>query len=250
VLRPRTSTTTVRAAVDLFRAFRAEQTDPDRFYTALARHAVDQVAAHVDLPGRTVLDVGGGPGYFTAEFTSRGADCYLVEPDPHEMRGARSGRAAILADGYWLPFVDGRFDVCFSSNVLEHVEDVTGFLDEMIRVTRPGGLAYVAFTNWYSPWGGHEMSPWHYLGAGRAAARYERRTGRAPKHRVSENLFQIHIGPTLRHVRERDDVSIVEARPRYYPAISRHILRIPLLREFVTWNLMVILRRDEGGDRS
>ena len=42
--------------------------------------------------------------------------------------------------------------------------DPMGLIEEMIRVTRPGGLVYLSFTNWYSPWGGHEMSPWHYLG--------------------------------------------------------------------------------------
>jgi SAM-dependent methyltransferase len=235
----------LRAALDLFRAFRAERDDPDRFYTLLARHSVGQVAAHADLAGRTVLDVGGGAGYFTAEFTARGAACYLVEPDRRELRGGVGGARAVLADGYWLPFADGCADVCFSSNVLEHVRDPFGFLDELVRVTRPGGLVYVAFTNWYSPWGGHELSPWHYLGADHAARRYVRRTGRAPKHRRGGNLFAVHVGAVLRHVRGRADVTVVDARPRYYPAPARHLLAIPLLREVATWNLMLLLRRRE-----
>ena len=53
-------------SVRLFRLFLAEQTDPDRFYTALAEDAVSQVADHCELAGSTVLDVGGGPGYCTA----------------------------------------------------------------------------------------------------------------------------------------------------------------------------------------
>jgi SAM-dependent methyltransferase len=116
--------------------------------------------------------VGGGAGYFTAAFRAAGADCYLFEPDLDELLS--SGPVSdgtvkdgvVLADGYWLPVRDGCADICFSSNVLEHVADPIGLIGEMIRVTRPGGLIYLSFTNWYSPWGGHEMSPWHYLGCG------------------------------------------------------------------------------------
>jgi SAM-dependent methyltransferase len=243
--RPLPATGSLRAAWTLFRAIRVERDHPYRFYTLLARHSVDQVAAHVDLVGRIVLDVGGAAGYFTEEFSSRGATCYLVEPDRRELRDD-SGAQTILADGYWLPFTDACADVCFSSNVLEHVKDPFGLLDEMVRVTRPGGLVYVAFTNWYSPWGGHEMAPWHYLGADYAARRYTSRTGRRPKHRFGENLFAIHIGPVLRHVRGRDDVTVIDARPRYYPAPIRHLLALPLVREFATWNLMLLLRRREN----
>ena len=37
-----------------------------------------------------------------------------------------------------------------SSNVLEYVRDPAGFIDEMIRVTRPGGLVYLSYTVWLS----------------------------------------------------------------------------------------------------
>jgi SAM-dependent methyltransferase len=155
----------LRRSVRLFRLFMAEQTDPERFYASLAEDAVQQVAEHGELGGRTVVDVGGGGGWFTAAFRARGAHCYLFEPDPAELyfrTGAPAG--AVVADGYWLPVGDGKADVVFSSNVLEHVPDPMGLIEEMIRVTRPGGLVYLSYTNWYSPWGGHEMSPWHLLG--------------------------------------------------------------------------------------
>jgi hypothetical protein len=113
----------------------------------------------------------------------------------------------------------------------------------MIRVTRPGGLVYLSYCNWYSPWGGHEMSPWHYLGPGYARRRYIRRCGRLPKHEVGVNLFPVHIGPVLRALRARSDVCIIEAGPRYYPRWCRPLVRVPVLREVLTWNLMLIMRR-------
>ncbi|WP_431045488.1 class I SAM-dependent methyltransferase [Streptomyces sp. P1-3] len=234
----------MRRSVALFRAFLREQTDPDHCYGLLARDAVRQVERYVPLRDRVVVDIGGGSGHFTEEFRRRGAHSYLFEPDVREL-GAR-GRApagAVVADGYLLPLADGAADVCFSSNVLEHVADPQTFLSEMVRVTRPGGLIYVSFTNWFSPWGGHETAPWHYVGARRARQRYRRRTGRWPKHTVGENLFPLHIGPTLRQVRDRDDVSVVCARSRYWPFLAEAVTRVPGLREVATWNLLLILRR-------
>ena len=231
-------------SVRLFRMFLAEQTDPEKFYAYLAEDAVQQVAEHCELDGRTVVDVGGGGGWFTAAFRARGANCYLFEPDPDELHSRSTPPAgAVIADGYWLPVGDGAADVVFSSNVLEHVPDPMGLVEEMIRVTRPGGLVYLSYTNWYSPWGGHEMSPWHYLGPRFAERRYTRRHQRKPKHTCGVNLFPLHVGPMLRAMQARPDIEIVTARPRYYPRWCRPLVRIPGLREVATWNLLLILRR-------
>ncbi len=157
--------------------------------------------------------------------------------------GEKPPDSAVVADGYLLPLRDGIADVTFSSNVLEHVADPETFLSELARVTRPGGLIYVSFTNWLSPWGGHEWAPWHYFGAERARARYLRRTGRPAKHTLGENLFAVHIGSTLRQVRARDDVTVVSARSRYWPFLAETVVKAPGIREFATWNLLLILRR-------
>lgn len=231
-------------SVRLFRLFLTEQTDPDGFYSALARDAASQLAKFITIPGRIVLDIGGGAGYVTDEFRSRGAHCYLFEPDASEML-ARGGApaGAVLADGYWLPVRDGGADLCVSSNVLEHVRDPGGLIDEMVRATRPGGLIYLSFTNWYSPWGGHEMSPWHYLGADKAERRYVRKYGKQPKNSFGTSLFPVHVGPVLNMVRERRDVEVLSARPRYYPGWCRTLIHVPGLREIATWNLLLIMRR-------
>jgi len=234
----------VLRSVHLFRLFRKEQTDPESFYAGLAEDTVGQLADYFDLAGSTVVDVGGGPGHFTAALRSRGARCYLFEPDADEMLSRGTAPAgAVIADGYWLPVRDGGADVCLSSNVLEHVRDPLGLIDEMVRATRPGGLIFLSFTNWYSPHGGHEMSPWHYLGRGFAERRYTRRAGHPPKNRLGSTLFPVHVGSVLRLMRSRADVRIVDALPRYYPRWCRPVVRIPGLREIATWNLLLILRR-------
>jgi SAM-dependent methyltransferase len=228
----------------LLQMFRSEQADPERFYTFMAEDTVRQVAGHAELAGRTVVDVGGGGGWFTAAFRAHGARCLLIEPDLDALCSRDKAPAgAVLADGLRLPVRDGAADIAFSSNVLEHVPDPLRLIAELIRVTRRDGLIYLAYTNWYSPWGGHEMSPWHYLGAGFAERRYVRRYQHEPRHKVGETLFPVSIGHVLRAVRARSDIEILDARPRYYPPWCRPIVRVPVLREVATWNLMLVMRR-------
>ena len=233
-------------ALRLLAAFRREQSDPGSFYGLLARDSVALLARHARLAGSQVVDVGGGAGYFAAAFRGHGAQCLLIEPDPAELRALGSpGPASVIGDGYWLPLASASVDMCFSCNVLEHVRDPAGFIDEMIRVTRPGGLVYVSYTVWLSPWGGHETAPFHYLGGDYARRRYIRRHGRKPKNAYGETMFPLSVGQVLSLVRQRADVTVVEARPRYYPGWCRFLIYLPGLRELLTWNLLLILRRRE-----
>jgi len=279
-----------RRSVALFRAFRgghAEfdrfyRTDPQEFYRFQATDAVAQLRRYAPVAGKVVIDVGGGPGYFTEALVAAGARCVLVEPEaaePENAAAARSvtpapevddasspaalqdlhrwhikpGRLApgrtVAGDGGRLPLPDAVADVAFSSNVLEHVSDAGAFLDEMVRVTRPGGTIYLSFTAWFSPWGGHETAPWHYLGGRFAARRYERHHGRPPENLFGTSLFARHVGAALRLARAQGGVEVVEALPRYYPDWMRWVVHLPAVRELVTWNLLLVLRRvpEPGG---
>jgi SAM-dependent methyltransferase len=142
-----------------------------------------------------------------------------------------------------LPFADGAFDVSHSSNVLEHVTDPRAFFDEMLRVVRPGGTMFLAFTNWLSPFGGHETSPWHYLGGERAAIHYERKLGYAPTNRFGTSLFRLDISDVLPWARDNQNAELIDIFPRYYPAWTKHMVAIPGVREVTTWNLALVLRR-------
>jgi SAM-dependent methyltransferase len=232
----------VRRSIALLRAFAVEQTRPEVFYGLLAQDSVDLVQRHGSLHGKTVVDVGAGPVEFAAAFCAAGARYLAVDSDPAAIRLA-SGSAAVVAQGGQLPLRTGSVDVAFSSNVLEHVTDPAGFADELVRVVRPGGLVVLSYTNWLSPWGGHETSPFHYLGGRRAIRLYARRYGHLPKNRVGENLFRVSVSFGLRWARRQPAAALLEARPRYYPRWTRVVLRVPGLREVLTWNLFLVLRK-------
>ncbi|WP_416958216.1 class I SAM-dependent methyltransferase [Nocardioides sp. T5] len=228
----------------LFREFGHEQSDPARFYTALARDSADQVSQYHDLSGQLMLDVGGGPGYFREAFEAAGASYVALDADVGELAGAGSIDArTVLGSGMQLPFRDAAVDVCYSSNVLEHVEHPWQMAAEMVRVTRPGGLVFISYTTWWGPWGGHETAPWHYLGGRRARRRYARRHGHEPKNKFGESLFAVSVADGLRWVRTQQEADVVHVLPRYNPWWSRWLLRVPVVREVVTWNLVLVLRK-------
>ena len=239
---PRTRAT-LRRSVALLKAFRVEQTDPDRFYGELAADSVAQLQSYVDLQGATVVDVGGGPGYFAAAFRDAGATYVSIEADLGELSAkSEPGPGSVLGSALALPLRDGSVDVCYSSNVLEHVADPERMLAEMVRVTRAGGTVFCSYTLWLSFWGGHETAPWHYLGGHRAARRYTRTHGHPPKNVYGTSLFAVSAGRVLRWARQRRDVEVVAALPRYHPRWAWWVVRIPGVREFATWNVALVLR--------
>jgi len=242
--RPTEHRATLARSVRLLSAFRREQADPEYFYGLMARDTVAQLRTYTSLDGATVIDVGTGTGLFARELTAAGARCAGIDHELAELVSlGEPGRNTLVASALALPFRSGSADVCFSSNVLEHVPDPWRMADEMVRVTRPGGIVFLSFTNWLSPWGGHETSPWHYLGGERAARRYERRNGRPPKNRFRQSLHPVSVASALAWSRSRSDVEILDAVPRYHPRWANGVIRVPGLRELATWNLVLVLRR-------
>jgi SAM-dependent methyltransferase len=232
-------------SVRLFLAFRTEQASPEAYYTALAQDTILQLGQYAELDGRVVVDVGGGPGFFVRELNRAGARSFCVDADRGELAAlGPAGNDSIAASATRLPISSGAVDVCFSSNVLEHVRDWPAMLAEMMRVTKPGGIVFVAFTNWLSPFGGHETSPWHYLGGEQAVARYQRKHGTMPKNRFGHSLHPVSVAEVLGWARSARGAVVVDAVPRYLPGWTRPLLRVPVLREFLTWNLLLVLRRE------
>lgn len=241
---------TLARSTRLLGEFRYEQSDPARFYGALAADTAAMVddlwaAGHDRRPGLTVLDIGGGPGYFAEAFTQAGWHYVGVEPDPREMHaadhvGSGGPGTFVRASGLALPFADGSVDVCLSSNVAEHVAAPWRLGEEMLRVTRPGGLAIMSYTVWLGPFGGHETGLWHYFGGARAAARYTRRHGRPPKNLYGSSLFAVSAADGLRWARSTG--LLVAAFPRYHPRWAWGLTSVPGFRELLVSNLVLVLQ--------
>jgi SAM-dependent methyltransferase len=237
----------IKRSIRLFRGFLTEQQDPTSFYRLLADDTIREISRYCQLTGARVIDIGGASGYLGEALTDAGASTLTVEYDWSQIvEHGRRLQHGVQADARALPVFDTSFDVAYSSNVLEHVTDPEQMLQEMVRAVTPGGLVFVTYTNWLSPWGGHETSPWHYLGGERAVRRYERRYGRLPKNLYGVNLFNLPITRVLNWARACPNADVLDAFPRYYPHWTWPLVRIRGLREVATWNLALVLRRRDG----
>ncbi len=117
-------------------------------------------------------------------------------------------------------------------------------LGEVARVLRDGGSAWISWTNWWSPWGGHNITPFHLLGTRLGPRAWNRLFGPPEKNVPGVGLFPTYIGRTLALVDEMAELDLVDARPRYYPR-QRWIVGVPGLREVATWNCAMTLRRTD-----
>ena len=234
----------IARSLRLFIGFRKEQQDPRAFYHLLAEDTAREISRYCQLVGAKVLDIGGASGYVGDALSDAGASTVTVEYNWSQIiEHGRHLTHGVQADGRALPIRDAGFDVAYSSNVLEHVSNPEQMLHEMVRVVCPGGIVFATFTNWLSPWGGHETSPWHYLGGERAVRRYQRRHGHLPETLYGVTLFPLSIRDVLAWARSTPDVQILDAFPRYYPHWTWPIVKVPGLREVATWNLALVLRR-------
>lgn len=224
----------------LWRLFRAEKEDPAPFYRLLAAEAAEDLERRYgSFAGKTIVDLGCGPGFYTEALRATGATVIPVDNDEAEMTMVGSGpEGALLADATDLPLEPDSVDGAFCSNLLEHSPDTDGVIREIERVLRPGGWGYISWTNWYSPWGGHDMTPYQYLGPRWGPLLYERRHGPPRKNPYGAGLWAVHVGPTIRLVRSRPRLRVEGIEPRYWPRLA-FICAIPGLRELVTWNCVI-----------
>jgi SAM-dependent methyltransferase len=136
-----------------------------RYTTSLAPAFAD--AAGV-AEGMRVLDVGCGPGGLTEELARRvGADnVAAVDPAPQFAAACRDRNpGADVREGVAeaLPWDDGAFDATLSSLVVAFMRDPEAGVEEMARVTRPGGT--VAACMWDIPGGGMTMLSTYWAAA-------------------------------------------------------------------------------------
>jgi glycosyltransferase involved in cell wall biosynthesis/SAM-dependent methyltransferase len=226
---------------ELLKLFRKEKTDPDPFYEALARRSIGQFSH--PFAGARVLDLGCGHGYDTLAMRAAGATVVPLDMDGaklvatgHPLSGSLRG------DATRLPFPDATFDGIYCSNLLEHTPETPPVFDEIERVLKPGGWAWVSWTNWYSPWGGHEIVPLHLLGPDLGLKLWRRWFGEPRVNVPYVELWPTYIGRVLADVRARPGLRLTDATPRYWSG-QRWILKVPGLREVATWNCVLELER-------
>ena len=93
-------------------------------------------------PGPEVLDAGAGQGTLSAKLAALGFEVTSADASPTTVAVLREHAPGpvIEADVTSLPFESQSFDAAVLGEVLEHVEDDRGALEEIARVLRPRGV--------------------------------------------------------------------------------------------------------------
>ena len=108
-------------------------------------------SAGIDVVGREILDVSGGPGFLTAHLQANGAKrAVMTEFSPEAVEGIQRNLAidAVKFDYQaddLRDVVTGQFDVAIVDASINFSMDVSGFLGSLRSVLRPGSYAYISF---------------------------------------------------------------------------------------------------------
>ena len=126
------------------------------------------------------------------------------------------------------------------------MSDPAALVNELIRVTRPGGTIYLNNNTWWSPWGGFETSPWHLLSGAYGRRRYVKRNGHDPSNAFGVTFFKVRVKTVIALLKDDPRIVIVNAGPRWLPHSMGWLARVPIVRELATINLSVRVERIYG----
>jgi len=120
----------------------------------VVRHHARDAKGLKPLKGLSVLDIGCGGGLLSEPLCRMGADVTAIDPSEKNIGTAKTHAAegglridyrATSAED--LVQTGASFDIVLNMEVVEHVADVTLFLQTAAAMTRPGGLMFVATLN-------------------------------------------------------------------------------------------------------
>lgn len=108
------------------------------------RRTIDAIAP---VRGERVLDLAAGTGTSSAPFADVGAAVFPTDISMGMLRVGKKqqpGLHFVAGDALKLPYADDSFDAVTISYGLRNVEHTASALEEMLRVTRPGGRVVIA----------------------------------------------------------------------------------------------------------
>ena len=125
------------------------------------------VREHIgDVAGLRILEVACGRGGFVRQLAKSGSCVTGCDFSSAALHAASTkvfapGRlplaALVQGDAQSLPFADNSFDVVVSCETIEHLPQVQAGVNEMYRVTRPGGKLFLTTPNYFNFMGLYEI---------------------------------------------------------------------------------------------
>jgi ubiquinone/menaquinone biosynthesis C-methylase UbiE len=186
------------------------------------------------------LDVGAGTGVLAARLQAQGWQVMGVDQAKAMLElMADRGNPAAQASGVQLPFPDNTFDVVYCVAVLHHVaepEAVKATVREMLRITRPGGVAVYWDHNPFNPY-------WPII-----MARVPQDTGEErliPEKEIRDALKGLPVAMTSRQSGFVGDF-VPLALLKLFQILERIVESIPGVRRILCAHNVVVARKLQG----
>ncbi|MBC7235350.1 MAG: methyltransferase domain-containing protein [Chloroflexi bacterium] len=191
---------------------------------------LDLVRRYVPLQGARILDAGCGLGLYMSRFHAFSDQVYGVDVDAEKVAEARHAASGALVAGVdALPFAARSFDVVFSHEVLEHVQDDATAVHEAYRVLQPGGYLVIFGPNRWYPFETHGI---YWRG------RYH--FGNIPLVNYLPDRWRARLCPHVRAYRRRELLSLLDGlagqvvvQRVIYPGYDNIVARWPLIGKWL-----------------
>jgi 2-polyprenyl-3-methyl-5-hydroxy-6-metoxy-1,4-benzoquinol methylase len=113
------------------------------------RRLHEAILSEVPTRVETILDAGCGNAWLARELCPKGFNVVSMDISDRNVSEAvkrypHPQHFGVVADLYALPFRDNAFEAVISAEVMEHVPDVKQYLNNLIRVARPGGKVIIS----------------------------------------------------------------------------------------------------------
>jgi ubiquinone/menaquinone biosynthesis C-methylase UbiE len=207
----------------------------------------------INLTNLTVLDLGCGYGGYSLAFKSKNNKVLAIDRfNVDEQLGVDS----LMSDAVNLPLLTESFDLIICASLIEHVARPKSLLKELRRVIKPDGYVYLSFPPFYSLLGGHQFSPFHYLGEKLALRlmglfrHWDDESWLGENYPTSPDSFSAAYGDWGLYVMtikkfnslvKEVDFLIMESATRFLPF---DFSGLPYLGEILTWHVQYLLRKE------
>ncbi|MCU7936930.1 MAG: class I SAM-dependent methyltransferase [Candidatus Thiodiazotropha sp. (ex Dulcina madagascariensis)] len=170
-----------------------------------------------------ILELGAGAGWQAAALRKKGHHVFAVDLNTNNHQD-HSIFPVIPYDGHNLPFRRDSFDVVFSSNVLEHIQHLDRFEEEIQRVLKPHGTAiHILPTGSWRFWTSITHPAWVFRRIFEIVMQQTKTPNTSLRHNISANARWYHTIFPNRHGERGNSLTELYHFSRY--AWRRHFVR-------------------------